>query len=142
MKPIKTPVKIDALMSAYQIVEGDFDDLSKFDFEGVYIIYRDDTQDVVYIGSAYTRTVEKRLKQYISVSDTGNTLMHAICKIDYKVSKVKEITNEQKLLAVQKIKTFKIKAIPHRDLEYQLIRDAFPVYNTVGYDANYYEDWF
>lgn len=140
MKSTKKPVKIDALMSAYQIVEGDFDDLSKFNFEGVYIIYNAATQDVLCIGSAYTRTIEKRLKQYISVSDTGNTLMHAICKIDHKVNKVKEITNEQKLLAIQKIKTFKVKAIPHRDLEYQLIHDASPFYNTVGCDANYYED--
>ena len=66
--------------------------------------------------------------------------MHAICKKDYCVAKVKDITSEQKDNAIKKILTFKIKAIPHEDLEYRLIHDGFPKYNTAGCQIDYSED--
>ena len=140
MKQKKQTVKIDDLLSRHQIVEGDFENLSNFKFEGVYIIYDDATKEVVYIGSAYARTIEERLKQYKSKSNTGNTLMHAICKKDYCVAKVKDIIPEQKDNAIEKILSFKIKAIPHEDLEYRLIHDGFPKYNTAGCQIDYSED--
>ena len=141
MKSNNSPIKcVDELMVKYQIVDGDFSDLSKFDFEGVYIIYDDTTKEVLYIGSAYARSISKRLNQYTKKSDTGNTLMHAICKRDHDIKKVKDITLEQKNSAMQKIMTLKIKAIPHNDLEYQLIRDVCPIYNTAGCEIDYSEE--
>ena len=143
METTENPIRhIDELMAKYQIVDGDFSDLSKFKFEGVYIIYEGNTKNVVYIGSAYARNIDERLNQYTKKSDTGNTLMHAICKKDNNVTKVKDITSEQKESAIKKINKLKIKAIPHKDLEYQLIRDARPMYNTAGYEIDYSEEWF
>ena len=125
---------INVLMKEFNPVEGDFKNLDCFDFEGVYIIF-DDTNDIVYIGSCYTRKISQRLKQYIKPNDTGNTLMHAICSKDFHVEKVKSITTDQKEAAVKKIKNFKIKAIRHEDLEYRLIKKAEPKYNTAGIDT-------
>lgn len=123
---------IDELLKKHQIVEGTFDTLDCFDFSGVYIIYDGDSNEVVYVGSSYTRNISERLRQYINSKDTGNTLMYAICKEDYRVPKVKDITECQKKKAVNTIKKFKIKAIPYQDLEYQLIDQAKPKYNTAG----------
>ena len=136
----KRPVKINDLLTRYQIIEGDFNNLDKFNFEGVYIIYDGKTENVVYIGSAYARTIKERLQQYKRKSDTGNTLLHAICKKDRNVAKVKDITPNQKDEAIKKILSFKIKAIPHKDLEYRLIHDGNPLYNTAGCQIDYSED--
>ena len=105
-----------------------------------YIIYDGKTEDVVYIGSAYARTIKERLQQYTRKSDTGNTLLHAICKKDHNVAKVKDITLIQKNEAIKKILSFKIKAIPHEDLEYRLIHAGNPLYNTAGCQIDYSED--
>lgn len=126
---------VENLIKKYQIVESTFEDLSKLDFLGVYIIYDPNNKEVVYVGSAYARTIKERLSQYIKANDSGNTLMHAISKKEYNVDKVKDITAEQRQEAVDKIKKFKIRAIPHNDLEYQLIREAQPKYNSVGIDT-------
>lgn len=127
---------VENLIKKYQIVESTFEDLSKLDFVGVYIIYDPNNKDeVVYVGSAYVRTIKERLSQYIKWNDFGNTLMHAFCKKEYNVDKVKDITVEQRKDAVDKIKEFKIMAISHNDLEYQLIREAQPKYNSVGIDT-------
>lgn len=124
------------LIKKYQIVESTFKDLSKLNFFGVYIIYDTNNNEVVYVCSAYARRmIKERLSQYIKVNDSGNTLMHAICKKEYNVDKVKDITAEQRQKAVDKIKEFEIRAIPHNDLEYQLIREARPKYNSAGIDT-------
>lgn len=129
-------MNVEKLIKRYQIVESDFTNLSKLNFVGVYIIYDPSNEnEVVYVGSAYVRTIKERLSQYIKVNDTGNTLMHAICKKEYNVDKVKDITHEQRCDAVDKIKKFKIRAIPHNDLEYQLISEAQPKYNSAGIDT-------
>lgn len=129
-------MNVDSLMGKFEIVESDFVNLSNLDFTGVYIIYDPKNEnEVVYVGSAYARTIKERLSQYIKVNDTGNTLMYAICKKEYKVSKVKDITLDQREKAVMEIKTFKIKAIHYSDLEYQLIKDATPKYNSAGIDT-------
>lgn len=127
---------VENLIKKYQIVESTFEDLSKLDFVGVYIIYDPNNKDeVVYVGSAYVRTIKERLSQYIKWNDSGNTLMHAICKKEWDVDKVKDITVEQRQKAVDKIKKFKIMAIFHNDLEYQLISAARPKYNSAGIDT-------
>lgn len=131
-------MNIEDVIKKFEIVESDFSDISKFDFTGVYIIYDPESgnkNEVVYIGSAYVRTIKERLSQYIKVNDTGNTLMHAICKKEYGVDKVKNITAEQRRSAVDMIKKFKIKAIRHNDLEYQLISETQPKYNSAGIDT-------
>lgn len=127
---------MENLIKKYQIVESTFEDLSKLDFVGVYIIYDPNNKDeVVYVGSVYVRTIKERLSQYIKWNDSGNTFMHAICKKEWDVDKVKDITVEQRQKAVDKIKKFKIMAISHNDLEYQLISEARPKYNSVGIDT-------
>ena len=127
-------MKIDDLMKQHEIVSGTFNDLSKFNFKGVYIIYEESTKEVVYVGSCYTRKISDRHKQYTKFKDTGNTLMHAICKADYGIQKVKNIKSEDKKNAVDRIIKLKIKAIHYEDLEYQLIEQTQPKYNTVGID--------
>ena len=47
------------------------------------------------------------------------------------------ITCPQKRKAVDKIKTLKIKAIHHKDLEYQLISESQPKYNKAGVEVDY-----
>lgn len=126
-------MKIEELDKQYSIKCGDFNNIDVFDFEGVYIIYNPQKEnEIVYIGSAYARTISKRLHQYLREKDTGNTLLHAICKKDFDVKKVKCIEDKQREQAMAIIKRLKIKAIPHKDLEYSLIRSANPVYNTAG----------
>ena len=132
--------KVDEIIKKYQIVDGDFNDLDKFNFEGVYIIYDKETNDVIYVGSSYSRMIKERLEQYKQKNNTGNTLLHAICKKDFLVDKVKNITDTHKKLAIDKILLYKIKAIPHKDLEYQIIRDARPFYNTAGNLIDYNDD--
>ena len=46
----------DLFLNINNPVYGDFSDLSKFDFNGVYIIY--DKDEVVYVGSAYARKIK------------------------------------------------------------------------------------
>lgn len=126
-------MNIEELTEKLKIKEADFDSLSNLDFVGVYILYDPNKNDeVVYIGSAYARTIKERLSQYISEKDTGNTLIHSIYKKDYSANKVNGITGTQRKEIIKKIKSFKIKAIQHRDLEYQLIQEANPKYNLAG----------
>lgn len=124
--------KIDQIKGKTCPVEGSFNDLSVFDFPGVYII-SDKKGNIVYIGSAYARHIKVRLAQYLINSKTGNTLANKICKVDdKKIKNVEDIKKEQRLAAIEKIKEFKILAIPHKDLEYQLIKDCKPMYNSNG----------
>lgn len=130
-------MKIEELIKEYEIVQGDFNNLNRFDFEGVYIIYEPKTREIVYVGSAYARKISERLKQYKQKDDTGNTLMHAICKKEYNVDKVKKIKNKEKNNAMKIIDSLEIYAIPHRDLEYELINKCQPIYNTAGVQLDY-----
>lgn len=128
-------MKIDELAKEHSIVKGDFNDLSKFDFKGVYILYNS-LDEVVYVGSAYARTISDRLSQYLRKKDSGNSLLHSICKSEYGVAKVKEITDSQRDDALKIIEMLKIKAIHHKDLEYQLIEESQPKYNKAGTDID------
>ena len=112
---------------------GDFNDLSLFDFVGVYVIYEKNTKEVVYIGSAYARNIKKRLSQYVSPSDTGNTLGKTIAKTLSGSETYDDNAKLQIKNAVNMIKDkFAIIAIPHEDLEYKLIKDINPKYNNKG----------
>ena len=112
---------------------GDFNNLSPFDFVGVYVIYEKNTKEVVYIGSAYARNINKRLNQYLCPFDTGNTLGKTIAKTlagskTYDKNAQLQINN-----AISIIKNnFAIIAISHEDLEYKLIKDINPKYNNKG----------
>lgn len=111
-------------------VQGDFNDLSKFNFRGVYVIC--DKDKVVYIGSAYARTIEKRLNQYISETDTGNTLGKSVAKRLSNSQKYDQAAKNKLNDAIKQIRTFIIYAFEHKDLEYQLIELAKPIYNNYG----------
>ena len=128
-------MKIEELfLKINNAVCGNFNTLSKFDFNGVYIIYKKD--EVVYVGSAYARTIEQRLKQYISKSDTGNTLGKTVAK-ELSGSKTYNQEAQAKMdEAIERIKTFKICALHHEDLEYKLIHLANPTYNNCGKDED------
>ena len=124
-------MKISEIENQYTLIEGNFCCLEKFNFKGVYILC-DSNDEVVYIGSAYSRYVSTRLKQYISETDTGNTLGRNIAK---EVAGVKIYTNkaeEQIKQAIEKIKNFNIYAIKSDDLEYKLIKEISPKYNSRG----------
>ena len=125
---------IEELLANYISAEkGDFNDLSPFNFVGVYVIYDKNTKEVVYIGSAYARNISKRLNQYLCPTDTGNTLGKTIAKTlsgskTYDKNAQLQINN-----AISIIKNnFAIIAISHEDLEYKLIKDINPVYNNKG----------
>lgn len=125
-------MKVQEILSKYDnIVSGDFKKLKIFDFSGVYII-SDKKDRVVYIGSAYARTIKVRLQQYLRTHDSGNTLGKTIAK---KLSDSKKYDDEAKEKieeAIEKIKSYKIYAIPHKDLEYKLIQGFKPKYNNCG----------
>ena len=123
--------KIKKIKKSLCPVEGSFADLSIFDFPGVYIIY-DEKDDIVYVGSAYSRNIKDRLEQYKTKSKTGNTLANNICKLDNNLKDSDMINDEQLTEAIEIIKKFKILAIPHEDLEYKLIRENKPKYNLNG----------
>ncbi len=120
----------DLLLKMSNAVQGDFNDLSKFNFRGVYVIC--DKDKVVYIGSAYARTIEKRLNQYISETDTGNTLGKSVAKRLSNSQKYDQAAKNKLNDAIKQIRTFIIYAFEHKDLEYQLIELAKPIYNNYG----------
>lgn len=118
------------LLKYTHAISGDFTDLSKFNFKGVYVIC--DKDDVVYIGSAYARTIKERLEQYTSVFDTGNTLGKAVAKRLSKSRKYDQAAKARLKEAINTILTFTIYAFKHDDLEYELIECAKPIYNNYG----------
>lgn len=125
----------ELLQKYHNIVEGTFNDLSDFDFCGVYILC-DKNEDIVYIGSAYARTIKIRLQQYLRPKDTGNTLGKTIAKKIASTTKFDEEAKSMMQEAVRIIQNFKIYAIEHNDLEYQLINLAKPDYNNLGKDED------
>lgn len=121
----------EILLNYDNVVLGDFQDLDVFGFSGVYIIC-DKEDDIVYVGSAYARTIKIRLQQYLRPLDTGNTLGKTIAK---KLSHSKTYNAKAKERiedAIKIITKCKICAIPHEDLEYKLIQDFEPKYNNCG----------
>lgn len=115
----------------YNVVEGGFDNLSAFNFSGVYVLC-DKSGKVMYIGSAYARTIQIRLKQYLSATDSGNTLGKTIAK---KLANSPKYDDNARLKiheAIKIIKKLKIYAVEHSDLEYKLINIAKPQYNNMG----------
>ena len=129
-------MKIHELLSALAgAVSGDFSTLSKFNFNGVYIICNCENE-VVYIGSAYARTIQTRLSQYLRMNDTGNTLGKTIAKRLAGVETYDKNAKQKITEAVEKIKNFSVYAIKHEDLEYKLINFANPEYNNNGKDED------
>ncbi len=111
-------MKLSELMKDAIMVEGNFSDLSKFDFYGVYILSIDD--DIKYIGSAYAQKIKTRLNQYISISDTGGKSLR------------KKVDKTDPANAIVEISKWKITAIHNDDLEYKLISIAKPIHNIKG----------
>jgi len=111
-------VKLSELTKDHSCVNGDFNDLSVFDFYGVYILSMD--EDIKYIGSAYAQKLKTRLNQYISETDTGGNSLR------------KKIDKKNPSNAIVEIKKFKITAIKNDDLEYDLISKANPIHNIKG----------
>ncbi len=111
-------LKIKDFLEREVMIEATFSDLSKLEFNGVYIL-TDEHDDIVYIGSAYGQTVKKRLQQYLNKSSGGNSLR----------KKVKKDTGKEPVEVIRKLK---ITAIHHEDLEYKLIDIVKPKYNKDG----------
>lgn len=120
----------DLLLKESNCVCGNFKELNKFNFKGVYVIC--DGDEVVYIGSAYARTIDKRLKQYICTLDSGNTLGRSVARYLFKLKKYDKSAKTKLEKAIVKIKTFSIYAFKYSDLEYKLIEMAKPIYNKYG----------
>jgi len=121
----------EILLNYDDVVSGDFKNLKNFNFSGVYIIC-DEKDRVVYVGSAYARTINVRLKQYLRSNDSGNTLGKTIAKKLSDSRKYDDKAKERIEEAIKVIKSYKIYAIPHNDLEYKLIQDFKPKYNNCG----------
>ena len=108
----------------------DFNNLKNLNFCGVYVIYDpNNNNEIVYVGSAYVQDIETRLKQYTRKGD-NNTLARAILRIDDNIEKITDDSQYDK--AIEKLKTFKILAIEHQDLEYRIIKETNPIYNKNG----------
>jgi len=112
-----------------EIVESDFDNISKskkFDMPGVYILVEKETQEVVYIGSAYARNLRERLLQYRR-KGSGNTLKKDL--INIKKTTSDDFSNY--------LKTLKIYAFEERSSEYELLDTAgLIVANKAGTNKN------
>jgi len=112
-----------------EIVESDFDNISKskkFDMPGVYILVEKETQEVVYIGSAYARNLRERLLQYRR-KGSGNTLKKDLIHIKKTTSD--DFSNY--------LKTLKIYAFEERSSEYELLDTAgLIVANKAGTNKN------
>lgn len=124
-------MKISEISNQNTLIIGNFNCLNNFNFKGVYILC-DHTDEIVYIGSAYSRLISTRLKQYLSETDTGNTLGRNIAK---ELASVKTYTvkaKEKIKQAIEKINNFNIYAIKIDDLEYKLIEEISPKYNNRG----------
>lgn len=122
-------MNISNLYGSFLPVSGDFSDLSTFDFPGVYILYDENNGDeIVYIGCSYSRIIKERLAQYKRPKDSGNSLLMRILKVDYN-SDIKTASKLQIDQAIEYIKSLKIIAIPHNDLETSLIQKCDPKYN-------------
>lgn len=111
--------------------EGYISSINNVDFPGIYAIF--DNNKLIYIGSAYAadRTIEIRLKQYLSRSKTGNTLIKAMRRNKYKNYKYEEdkkISDEE----IRIIKGFEYVAFQHKSIEYDLIEDVDDVLNKLG----------
>jgi excinuclease UvrABC nuclease subunit len=122
-------MNISSLYGNILPVSGNFGDLSVFDFSGVYILYNENQEDeIVYIGSSYSRKIKKRLAQYTQPNDSGNSLLKRILKVDYNCD-IKSASQTKINQAIEYIKSLRIIAIPHSDLETSLIQNCDPKYN-------------
>lgn len=97
---------------------------NNFNYQGIYILCNEQ-DDVVYIGSAYVQTVHKRLLQYTSSKDTGNSLVKDIIDMGYAI----DIS-----AAMEYIKKLRIYAFSNDSLEYKLIKATrIGIVNKVGF---------
>lgn len=122
-------MNISNLYGSILPVSGNFSDLSTFDFAGVYILYDKYNEDeIVYVGCSYSRIIKERLAQYKRPKDTGNSLLKRILEVDYNCD-IKSASQTQINQAIKYIKSLRIIAIPHSDLETSLIQNCDPKYN-------------
>lgn len=99
-------------------------DREKCDFTGVYAIFNND--ELVYIGSGYTpqkHNIKKRLAQYVSKEDTGNTLLKKV------INNGLALNNAE---AIKLIEQFEFIAFEHHDLENELIHETQLPWNKKG----------
>lgn len=102
--------------SAVLLIKDNLSHKKNFKFHGVYILTdTEKDEEVIYVGSAYVRTVHERLLQYTSDKDTGNTLIKDLIDLEFVSS-----PNE----AVEKIKKLKVYAFKDESLEYKMIGAA------------------
>lgn len=127
----KNKVRITLNNPEIDFKEGSMSSINNVDFPGVYAIF--DNNKLIYIGSAYAadRTIEMRLKQYLSRSKTGNTLMKAMRRNKYQNfedGEDKEISDEE----IKIINCFEYVAFKHKNIEYDLIEGVDGVLNKLG----------
>jgi hypothetical protein len=112
-----------------KIVESDFENISKskmFSMPGVYVLVEKETQEVVYIGSAYARNLRERLLQYTR-KGSGNTLKKDLIHINKTTSDG----------FGDYLKTLKIYAFEEFSSEYELLDTAgLIVANKAGTKKN------
>lgn len=119
-----------------KIVKGNFQNLNVFAFRGVYIIHEKNNGKIVYIGSAYARDINIRLKQYLRPNDSGNTLRKSIARNNGGKKQDGNFKDGYLTDAVKQIEKYEITAIIYKDLEYHLIKKVRPKYNNIGMDED------
>jgi hypothetical protein len=107
---------------------------------GVYLIMEADN-NIIYIGSAYSRSVYERIKQYTGKSRTGNTLANNLMHNELYPEGSNDLEEEKKTdkqlkeifdKKVEHIRTLRFIFIPHTDLEYYLIKNTEGLINKRG----------
>lgn len=97
------------------------ENIINYDKKGIYRL-RDKEGNTVYIGSAYTRMIKKRLEQYFRHNDSGCILQKKL-KIHENMDDVK-IDNY--------FKSLKVSVYEYEDLENYLIKKLKPKHNKIG----------
>lgn len=101
-------------------------DKKAFCFKGIYVLV-DADDEVIYIGSSYTRDIRKRLLQYQQDENSGNKTF------------ISDLVNNNKTTrasAKKFILGLKIYCFEDESLEYKLINDTNGIVNSAGKRKN------
>ena len=113
-----------------QFLKDGKNDCSAFDFNGVYIIF-DDSEQILYIGESYKKSVRERLYLQVKCNKTNSTLAkhYSACKLERSYE---TLTEEELKKLKTDIQQYNVLAIEEVDLETRLITEMKPRWNKAG----------
>jgi len=104
-----------------QVLEKDWNEIGGLNFTGVYILCDSKSDEIVYVGSAYSkkRGLRKRLRNHISKAGASSLKRHI----------AQQIGDVESAMAF--IKGLRLFVIQYQDLEQMLIEMSNPKFNTI-----------